>query len=298
MKKIYIHILVFSFSLISCERETDLNINSQTPKLVVDANIENDLPPVVVLSESFNYFSTITPEEASGNFVHNAVVTVSDGSKTVTLKEYNFADTSGYTFYYYCLNTVDPSQLLYGKLNTAYTLTIKLDNGEEYKAAASIPALRKTCDSLYWITAPGNADTSRCVLYGYFTDPAGLGDYVRYFTSVNGGVYYPGYNSVFNDQIVDGTSYTFQIPRGFNKNDTAKLNSEDFGFFHRGDSVVFKFCNIDNATYTFWNTWEFSYQSIGNPFSSPNKVIGNISNGALGNFSGYAAQYRSIIIPK
>ena len=43
---------------------------------------------------------------------------------------------------------------------------------------------------------------------------------------------------------------------------------------------------------------EYSYQSIGNPFSSPTKVLGNISNNALGYFGGYAAQYDTIIIPK
>jgi hypothetical protein len=43
---------------------------------------------------------------------------------------------------------------------------------------------------------------------------------------------------------------------------------------------------------------EFGYQSIGNTFSSPTKVIGNISNGALGAFCGYAAFYKTIIIRK
>jgi hypothetical protein len=42
---------------------------------------------------------------------------------------------------------------------------------------------------------------------------------------------------------------------------------------------------------------EYSYSSIGNPFSSPTKVLGNI-NGALGYFGGYAAQYETIIVPQ
>ena len=298
MNKTIFCVLLAAFIVSSCERVINLNINSQTPKLVVDANIENELPPIVILSTSLNYFGTITPAEASAGFVHNADITIDDGSKMVTLKEYNFADTSGYTFYYYGVNISNPNQVITGKLNTAYSMKILLDNGTEYAATTTIPLLRKTCDSLFWVKAPNNPDTSLCVLYGNFTDPKGLGDYVRYFTSVNTEPFYPGFNSVFDDQVVDGTSYTIQIPRGFNKSDTAKVNSEDFGFFHRGDTATFKFCNIDKATFTFWNTWEFAYQSVGNPFSSPNKVIGNISNGALGAFSGYAAQYRSIIIPK
>jgi hypothetical protein len=43
---------------------------------------------------------------------------------------------------------------------------------------------------------------------------------------------------------------------------------------------------------------EFAYQSIGNPFASPNKVLGNISNGGLGAFCGYASDFKIIEIPK
>ena len=61
---------------------------------------------------------------------------------------------------------------------------------------------------------------------------------------------------------------------------------------------LLKLCNIDRPTYTFWSTWEFAFQSIGNPFAQPNKVIGNISNGALGAFSGYGAFYKTLLDPK
>ena len=189
-------------------------------------------------------------------------------------------------------------QILLGKFNTTYHLNIQLPDSSVYTSETTIPPLRKTCDSLWWMPAPNNPDTSRCVLYGFFHDPPGLGDYVRYFTSVNGAPFYPGYTSAFDDQVTDGTDYTFQIPQGFNKNDTVKVSSDDYGFFHHGDSITFKFCDIDKATYDFWRTWEFAYQSNGNPFSQPVKVIGNISNNALGAFCGYAAQYKSIIIPK
>ena len=73
---------------------------------------------------------------------------------------------------------------------------------------------------------------------------------------------------------------------------------EGYTFFDKGDTVVFKLSNIDRSTFEFWRTMEFSYSSVGNPFSSPTKVLGNISNGALGYFGGYASQYRSIIIPR
>ena len=283
---------------ISCEREINIVVQNQKPKLVVDGSIENNQPPVIVLSKSLNYFSTISQQELAASFVHDAIITLADGSKTIQLKEYSITDTSGYTFYYYTLDASRPADAIFGAFNTQYHLDIKTADGEQYTSTTTIPALAKTCDSLFWKPAPNNPDTSLCVLYGHFNDPPGLGNYVRYYTGVNGQSFYPGFNSVFDDQVVDGTSYTFEIPKGFNKSDTTKISSDDFGFFNRGDTVTFKFSNIDKATFDFWRTWEFSYQANGNPFASPTKVLNNVSNNALGAFCGYASQYLTLIIPK
>ena len=104
--------------------------------------------------------------------------------------------------------------------------------------------------------------------------------------------YLPGENSVFDDQIIDGTSFNSQIPQGIDRNN--KKTGDD-NLFTKGDTITLKWCNINRATYNFWNTWEFAFQSIGNPFAQPNKVIGNISNGALGAFIGYAVKYKTIV---
>jgi hypothetical protein len=61
--------------------------------------------------------------------------------------------------------------------------------------------------------------------------------------------------------------------------------------------VQLKLSNIDKATYDFWRTIEYSYATVGDPFSTPTKVLTNIKGNALGYFGGYASQYRSIIIP-
>ncbi|MEO6289933.1 MAG: DUF4249 family protein, partial [Ginsengibacter sp.] len=82
---------------------------------------------------------------------------------------------------------------------------------------------------------------------------------------------------------------------GVDRNDPVGF---DDNFFHRGDTVALKLSNIDRVTYHFWLTMEFAYQSIGNPFASPNKVLGNITNGGLGAFCGYASSFKTLIIPK
>jgi hypothetical protein len=282
---------------LSCEKTINLDVDKQPARLVVDASIEDGMPPVIVLSKSLAYFSTISSEELSASFVHDAEIFVSDGASRHLLKEYEYIDTNGITLYYYTTDSSHLESAVIGKRNHEYHLSIETAEGSVYNGVTTIPSLAKTVDSLWWKPAPQNSDTSRVVLYGRFTDPKGFGNYIRYFSRINSERFLPGIASVFDDQIVDGTTYDFLIDKGFDKNGELNFSDEDYGFFHRGDTVTIKFCNIDKATYDFWRTWEYNYQSNGNPFSSPIKVLSNIDNGALGTFSGYAVQYKSIIIP-
>jgi hypothetical protein len=127
------------------------------------------------------------------------------------------------------------------------------------------------------------------------TDRPGLGDYVRYFTRRNREPFYPGLNSVYDDQIIDGSTYEVQVERGVYR---TIPHPEGYSFFFKGDTVSLKLCNIDKATFDFWRTMEFTYDNAGNPFATPTKVISNVSGNALGYFGGYAAQYKTIIIPR
>src|SRR4030095_1983459 len=119
--------LIFS----SCEKTIHLNVENQPSKLVVDASIENNSFPIVTLSNSLNYFSSITAEELANSFVHDVFVTVSDGTKTVQLKEYSYTDTSGYKLYYYTVDESDPSLAIIGEFNKQYQLLIKTADSTE-----------------------------------------------------------------------------------------------------------------------------------------------------------------------
>ncbi len=277
--------------LSSCEKNINFNLNNAEPVLVVDAQIENAQAPTVVLTKSLDYFSNINPQILSNSFVHNATVTISNGVLTHQLKEYAIPLGAGYTAYYYGIDSANLATAFVGQFNKQYTLTIKAE-GKEYLAKTTIPLLTKYPDSVWFKVAPLNPDTNKRVMMIKATDPPGLGNYIRYFTKKNRGAFLPGSNSVFDDAVIDGISYELQVDPGIDRNST---NTADSNFFRRGDTVTLKLCNIDKPTYTFWSTWEFAQQSIGNPFSQPNKVIGNINNGALGAFCGYAAWYKTII---
>lgn len=290
MKNIFLLFLTIFF-LSSCEKNIDFNLKNADDVLVVDAQIENDVAPSVVLTKSFDYFSTISPQILAGSFVHNADITISNGMLTHKLKEYTIPLGGGYAAYYYSIDSANLTTAFLGQFNKKYSLVIKAD-GKDYTASTNIPLLTKVPDSLWFKRAPQNPDTNKRVLVTRTTDPPGLGNYIRYFTKKNRGNFLPGETSVFDDAVIDGTTYEIQVEPGVDRNNRI---SSDSNFFRRGDTVTVKLCNIDKPTYTFWNTWEFSQQSIGNPFAQPNKVIGNISNGALGAFCGYAAWYKTLI---
>ena len=290
MKTVATLLLTILF-LSSCEKNIDFNLKNADDVLVVDAQIENSVAPTVVLTKSLDYFSKISPEILLNSFVHNADVTISNGTLTHKLKEYTVPLGGGFAAYYYGIDPASPATSFIGEFNKQYTLNIKAE-GKEYTSKTNIPLLTKFPDSLWFKRAPLNADTNKRVLMTRAKDPAGLGNYIRYFTKKNREDFLPGDNSVFDDAVIDGTTYEIQVDPGVDRNNRV---SADSNFFRRGDTVILKLCNIDKATYTFWNTWEFAQQSIGNPFSQPNKVIGNINNGALGVFCGYAAWYKTII---
>jgi hypothetical protein len=290
--------VVFLFSLLvifnACEKNVSVRLNDEQKKLVVEASIENGVAPTVVLSNSLDYFASISPAILEGSFVHGADIFISNGSRTHKLKEYSYTQ-NGYTFYYYSIDSSDLSTAFIGEINTSYSLKINFQ-GKEYSAVTTIPKITKKVDSVYWKRASEFLPDSLVALMVKATDPPGYGDYVRYYTKDNSEPFYPGINSVFDDQIIDGTTYTLQVDRGYPRN--LGLTKDNLVYFDKGDTVTFKLCNIDKATFDFWRTMEFAYASVGNPFSSPTKVLSNIKGDALGYFAGYAAQYHVITIPK
>ncbi len=288
--------LIFIFFILAgCEKTIQIQPEAQKPLLVVDGTLESGQTPNIVLSTSLNYFSSINFKILESSLVKDAKITLSDSSRTVPLKAYTISLGGGYNYVYYGTDTTNSDVNMKGAFGKTYTLQIEYNNNS-YTAITHIPLPAKTLDSIWWKPAPHNADTTKVVLMGRLTDPAGYGNYIRYFTKVNSGSYLPGATSVYDDQVTDGTVYDAQIDQGIDRNN--KPGQDDYGYFKRGDTVTVKIANIDKSTFDFWRTLEFSYQSVGNPFSSPVKVLGNISDGALGAFCGYAVKYKTLIIPK
>ena len=295
MKNYFFLLVIFACFLSGCEKKVTFNLDKSEQVAVVDAVIEDGQPPIVILSKSFDYFSEISPEILLNSFIHDAEITVSNGNRMEKLKEYSYTIAGDNRIFYYTVDSSLSANLFRGVLNSSYTMEVKT-GGKVFTATTTIPALRKKLDSLWWKQAPFTKDSTKVLLMTSVSDPPGLGNYIRYFTRTNSEPFFPGFTSAYDDQIIDGTTYEIEVERGVNRN--AEIHLEDYAFFYKGDTVTVKFTNIDRATFDFWRTMEYSYSSIGNPFSSPTRVLGNISGGALGYFGGYAVQYKTLIIPK
>jgi hypothetical protein len=290
MKKFLVLAGIF---LIGCEKKVEFKLHDQPDKLVVEATIENGQPPVVILSKSVGYFSKISADLLNQSFVHGADVFISNGTLNHKLREYARSIGNGVTFYFYSIDSANLGSSFVGELNHQYSLKI-VSEGKEYTATTTIPNITKRIDSVWWKKPPVTSDSSKVIVMVRATDPKGYGDYVRYYTKTNREPFYPPLNSTFDDYFIDGTTYELQVDKGVNRN--LDINFDE-NFFRRGDTVGLKLSNIDKATYDFWRTMEFSYSSVGDPFSTPTKVLSNIKGNALGYFGGYASQYRTIIIP-
>ncbi|MBA2761583.1 MAG: DUF4249 family protein, partial [Segetibacter sp.] len=82
------YLIGLAILLYGCEKAIDFKLEESEPKIVIDATIENNQPPIVVLSKSLNYFSKISPSILANSFVHDAEVYISDNASTYKLKEY------------------------------------------------------------------------------------------------------------------------------------------------------------------------------------------------------------------
>ena len=299
-------LFLYALIFLSCEKKIDIKTNDGFEKLVVEGHIEAGLPPYVVLTKSQPYFSNFNVQELSNLFVHNAFVTVSNSSDTVVLNEIssdtipplllkiisgqlgiNLAsknDPQGIKVSIY--TTLDSK--MFGQIGETYNVKI-ITNNQELSATTSIPKAAKI-DSLWTVPHPSN-DTLSTVFIRY-SDPGDESNFIRYFTSTNGQPFFPPYfQSVLDDKSifdVNGKTFDFPIEKGQYRN--KKIDFDTFTYFTKGDSIVVRWCAVDQAHFDFWNTAEFDRGSMGNPFTSPVTIKSNIKGG-LGIWGGYSPSY-------
>lgn len=304
----YLIIALVLVGFYSCETEFTPDSSEYVEQIVVEGYIEagdQPTPPYVILTKSQPFFSEISPGGFDGLFIHNAIITVSDGDQTVALTEICLNDLSeeqqellaeflgtssdslGLNF---CVYT-DLTFTMQGEIGKSYELNIDSD-GNLLTATTTIPEI-VPIDSLVFNPIPDPENDTLQELTAAISDPAGIANYYRYFSEVNQGGLLPGLTSVGDDKIFDGQAFEFPLPKAQPR--TEEFDPLTYGYFLEGDTVTIKWCTIDQAHFDFWNTLEYNASNQG-PFSSYTRITSNIEGG-LGVWGGYAAKYYEEIVP-
>lgn len=311
---ILLAVLVLMWMFSACEREITVNLPKPKEQIVVEGYIENGLPPYVFLTRNQPFFGGIDINDLSSYFVRGAKIVVKEGANEVELVEYTSAllnilppeerqqladlfgitlDSTG-TLPDISIYSVPIGSTFVGEVGKRYDLFI-LAEGKELTATTTIPQ-PVIMDSL-WVQPHPNPDNDTLVrLFAQISDPPQLGNFYRYFTRRNSGPYVTGFNTVFDDLVVNGTTFPIQIPYGVSRTDRGEsFDVNTFGYWRKGDTCYVRLAMIDRPHYDFWRTLEAERNNQGSPFGSFVIVRTNI-NGGLGIWGGYGSSI-NVYIP-
>ncbi len=276
--------------LSSCEKEITVNLPDSEKKIVVEGSIEQGKHPFVLLTRSSPYFAPIS-DFTNNLFVTDATVIVSDGIVTDTMQ-------GGVNLEIYYPNPVFAytSDLITGEVGRTYFLTVIAD-GKTLTSSTTIPT-PVPLDSLWFKEDPGADDDSLGYVWAHLTDPDTIGDAYRWYSQILGrqSRLLPNDGSVFNDKFINGQSFDFAYDPSSDPLAPQDTNALPLFYFAVNDTVVVKFCTIDNASYTFLNSLENIRFANGNPFAAPASVFTNIKGGGLGGWCGYGASYDTLVM--
>jgi hypothetical protein len=264
---------ILSLGLVSCQKVINIDLNSASPQLVVEAVIsDNPGPYMVKLSKSvsFNEISEIPS-------VSGAIVEVSDSA--------GISET---------LTEIHPglyqASLIEGVPGHKYRLSIIYD-GQTYEAVSVMP-YQVPGISLFLMRVqvnepsiggnPADPPIQYTVAFR-ISDPAEYKNYYR-FIAYHGSRMISSLR-VFDDQYHNG-----------------KIIADDFILhdsidFKHGDVVTVELQSIDKGTYDFFRTIRDGTGGLSFLSASPSNPISNISNNGLGYFSACSVTDRVLIIP-
>jgi hypothetical protein len=297
--------------LSSCTKEVQIDIPGYEEQLVVDARIETDGFPIVLLSRSQNIYSPTDLEAYLQSFVADAEVSVSNGTSTVELSLFAISDlplSSRKTIAemlklelnevsflpIQVFSTTDPS--IMGEVGKTYTLNI-IEQGKTYTGETTL-LLPTPLVNLYWKADDINPEFGMCM--ARLADPvyeynAFKWEAKRIKLNDQGQPYDVIFRSsndpFFDDEYFNGL--TFEFDTRYPERDTTY--PENYRRHYKlGDTVVIKMSRVDRNVYDFFNKKDAQLGSSGNPFSTPVNVPSNITGGALGIWAGISPWYDTL----
>jgi hypothetical protein len=254
--------VLFAFS--ACEKVIEIDLSGSKEAIVIEATITNGkLPFTVLVSKTTPYFGTKTNNPVSG-----AKVSVrAEKGKAKTFEEiapgkYQLKNTLASAGFWYIVDVE------YG--------------GVTYSARSYMNEPVQIVDlSLSYFDGLGFFDSGYKVST-YIRDPVNKVNFYRLKYYVNGQA---------SDNHGEITLYTDQL-----------FNGKEIGLgqrslvFQEDDTLIVELQSIDEATYNYFSTLESITGNVTQQSASPSNPISNFSNGALGYFSAYTFDQRTVII--
>jgi hypothetical protein len=256
-------VLMFIVCFWSCQEVIHVDLNSASPKLIIDAGISDQQGPyTVVLSQTVAFDLNNTFPSVTG-----ALVVISDNAGNIDTLIENKPGT------YQTTN-------IQGIPGHTYTITVKSDN-TVYTAISTMP-FPVPIDT---VVSKNRFGTKNKELSVSFNDSKGIDNYYRiiekitYYLPDPGRIILPTLGTVSTDKLMDGTKIT--VSPGFNQPELLT-----------GDSVLVSLECIDKNVYTYFRT----ASQTGNQSTTVSNPVSNITNGALGYFSAYTVRYYKILV--
>ncbi len=250
-------IAVFFFTLFSCEKVIDIDLNEDQERIVVEGSLyDGDTTHRVKITKTLNF-------DQSNNFptVNDAVVSVADNLGNVG----TFASVGNG---WYELTSYP------GVPGRTYTLTV-VQNGKTYTATSLMPT-KVIMDEIVVDDFAFGVTVFKTIT-AIRQDPAGERNYYLFESKKNDTVI-PGIN-LQDDQFNDG-SLTLQ-PILFDE-------------YISGDSIDITMFMIDKTIYDYFNQLATNTNGQG---ATPANPISNFNNGCLGYFSARTVHKALVVIP-
>lgn len=264
MKKInsVLYIILFVFSLASCEKLIDLDLNTIAPIIVVDGQVTNSATEgsVVKLSYTNNAKSDNSTVPLSG-----ASVIIQEDSGTVyTLPEVSIG--------------VYKNANLVGISGKTYHLKVEI-NDVTLTSSSTMPEM-VNLDSLLIEDFPNFGKTVK-VVTPFYNDPKGVGNNYNLLVFKNGRLIKDAFT--YDDSFIDGKRVTFPL-----------IYSREDDEFKIGDTIEVVMNCVDDNNYKYW--FSFSQSSTGSPQTVPDNPVTNIKGNAIGVFGANTFQKRRVVV--
>lgn len=277
-KLLFVFSCLLLFGLQSC---APAYFEDNRSELVVEGWIEDNRPPVVILSKTLTLsdkYQSLT--DLKDYIVTWAKVSVSDGVDTVVLT--GKYDPEYFPPYVYTTGR------MFGRVGATYTLMVEYEDIYATAETRILPSpvmenmrvvRSEDSDSLYQIEITMRDESPEKDYYQVFTK-----------TGTSSKQFFASYLGYFTDDvIIDGTF--IPVFRG-----KSAMDEDYTPYFKENDSVSVKIAHIDNGAYEFWSTYSKNVNMPSSMFlTAISRVPSNIS-GALGYWCGMGSLRKNIVI--